>query len=129
MRRKLAPHGFSLEPGDGDAYVLRPSSAPSLVLKLLAAAAPHHRGGRGSLGLHWMLRSDTEDYVAVVDLSREAIWLLKAEEFRTRAQPLAGGRFHLDWLVLSLGPRQRSQVPSEDEFQQYRLENQLRSGL
>jgi len=99
------------------------------VLKLLAVAAPHHRGGRGSLGLHWMLRSGNEDYVALVDLSREAIWLLNAEEFRARAQPLAGGRFHLDWIVLSLGPRQRSQVPSEDEFELYRLENQLRSGL
>jgi len=54
--------------------------------------------------LHWMLTDDGEDCVALVDLSREAVWLLPAVEFRNRAQPLPGGRFHLDWLVWRLSP-------------------------
>lgn len=93
----------------------------SLVVRILPAAGPHRRGGRGSLGLHWMLRSDIEDYAALVDLSRRRAWLLPAAEFRSRAQPLPGGRFHLDWLVVPLG-RPRSRPPPEHEFDEYLLE-------
>ncbi len=73
--------------------------------------------------MHWMLQSDVEDYVALVDLSREAIWLMPSVDFRKRAQPLAGGRFHLDWLVWRLSPR--STVEDEDAFEEYRLETVL----
>jgi hypothetical protein len=72
-----------------------------------------------------VLPSDFEEYVALVDLSREAIWLMPSPEFRSRAQPLKGGRWHLDWLAVRLG---RSLVADEGEFELYRLESVLEVG-
>lgn len=125
LRARVASHGFSLEPDEDTALRLFLPGGTSARLRLLAAAAPHRRGGRGSWGLHWMLTDDGEDYVALVDLSREAVWLMPTADFRDRAQPLPGGRFHLDWLVWRLSPR--SQVEDEDAFEQYRLETVLRT--
>ncbi len=96
----------------------------SVLVSVLAAAAPHRRGGRGSLGLHWMLRDTAADFIALVDLSRERGWLIPAADFRARAQPLSDGRFHLDWIVVPLG-RMRTQVPDEEEFAPYAYERAL----
>ncbi|MCH8994950.1 MAG: hypothetical protein IH959_08310 [Chloroflexi bacterium] len=99
-------------------------SGRSAVVRLLAAAAPHHRGGRGSLGLHWMLPDTAAEFVAVVDLSRRQGWLIPTADFRARAQPVSGGRFHLDWIVVPLG-RTRARVPDEHEFEEYAFERAL----
>ncbi|MBI1886603.1 MAG: hypothetical protein HYS09_09885 [Chloroflexi bacterium] len=123
LRRRLADYGAGLETataGHEGLYVLLSPDGRTALLRLLANAAPHRRSGN-NLGLHWMLRSDIEEYVALVDVSRESVWLLPAADFRARAQPLPGGRFHLDWLALRLSARSR--VADEDQFEQYRLEN------
>ncbi len=99
-------------------------SGRSVFVCLLAAAAPHHRGGRGSLGLHWVLAETPADSVALVDLSRASGWLIPTDDFRARAQPLSGGRFHLDWIVVALG-RRHSKVASEEEFATYLFEQSL----
>lgn len=127
LRARLAVAGIGLEPLPDLplAYALLPRGGKIRIVKLLAQAAPHRRGGRGSLGLHWLLPSDFEEFVALVDLSREAVWLLPAPEFRSRARPLEAGRYHLDWLVLRLG---RSKVADELEFESFRLERTLETG-
>ncbi len=107
------------------AYAMLLPGGRMMIVKLLAQAAPHRRGGRGSLGLHWVLPSDFEECVALVDVSREAVWLLPAGEFRSRAQALEGGRWHLDWLVLRL---RQSKVAEEEEFERFRLERMLEVG-
>jgi hypothetical protein len=122
-----------------DLVVAGPSGR-SVLVSVLAAAAPHHRGGRGSLGLHWMLRDTAADFIALVDLSRERGWLIPAADFRARAQPLSDGRFHLDWIVVPLGsmrpdgrpqtgarpgPSGRTPVPDEEEFAPYAYERAL----
>lgn len=123
----------------GDLLVAGPAGQ-SVLLRLLAAAAPHHRGGRGSLGLHWMLPDTPADFAAVVDLSRRCGWLIPTADFQARAQPLSGGRFHLDWIVVPLGrtrpnsrsqtgarrsPSGKTQVPEEGEFASYAFERAL----
>ena len=121
LRARLAAAGIGLEPLPDLplAFALLPPGGRMRIVKVLARPAPHRRGGRGSLGLHWLLPSDFEEYVALVDLSRQALWLLPAPEFRSRAQPLEAGRYHLDWLVLRLG---RSKVADESEFEGFKLE-------
>src|SRR5439155_12162236 len=74
-------------------------------VKVMGAAAPHHRGGFGSLGLHWMLNQTAADLVSLVDLSRSKVWLLPIENFQSRALSLERGRWHLDWIVLPLRRR------------------------
>jgi len=65
-----------------------------------------------------MLRSDVEDWVALVDTVRELVWLLPTPEFRSRASPQKGGRWHLDWFVSNA---KRSRWPAEEELNCYRL--------
>jgi len=126
LRTRLAAAGIGLEPLPDLplAYALLPRGGKMRIVKMLAQAAPHRRGGRGSLGLHWLLPSDFEEFVALVNVSREAVWLLPAPEFRSRAQRLEAGRYHLDWLVVRLG---RSNVADELEFEPFRLENVIES--
>ena len=117
MFEALAGVGLRAEAAPPDILISSPSGRSALV-RLLAAAAPHHRGGRGSLGLHWMLPDTPAEFVALVDLSRRQGWLLPIDDFRAKAQPLSEGRFHLDWIVAPLGKR-RSRAPDEEEFAPY----------
>jgi len=103
--RLVAPGLIALPPG------------PKLV-RVVGRRGPHRRGGRGSLGLHWVLGPGPEELVALVDVSRRLVWLLPREEFCRRAQPLPGGRFHLDWVVLPLGRGGRA-LPKEEEWEPY----------
>jgi hypothetical protein len=119
---RLTSAGFRVEPGPPDCFVdlLITRDGVPLLVKLLAAAAPHHRGGTGSLGLHWMLPETIADRVALVDLARSVCWILPSSTFREEAQPLAGGRHHLDWIVVPLG-KPASSVPMETEFDKFKL--------
>jgi hypothetical protein len=111
-----------LAPRDLPAQVVIGSpSGKALLVLVLVREAPHRRGGGGNLGLHWMTRDAPADFVALVDLSRRRGWLLPMEDLRARARPVAGGRLHLDWIVLPLSPT-RSRVPDESEFEPYAFE-------
>jgi hypothetical protein len=68
-----------------------------------------------------MLRGAESDAVALVDLSREAVWFLPMADLAERAKPAAGGRLHLDWLV-ERSYRGRSRVAGEEEFAAFRLD-------
>jgi hypothetical protein len=122
---RLSSVGFEVEnapPGFRADLKIRRRRA-SFLVKVLAAAAPHHRGGTGSLGLHWMLNETAADDIALVDLSRSKVWLLPSGDFRSKAQPLTGSRYHLDWIVVPLG-KAPTKVPGEEEFTCYLLEDQ-----
>jgi hypothetical protein len=118
LRAEAAPPDL---PGDA-AIVGR--DGRSLLVRILVRAGPHHRGGRGSLGLHWMLRDTPAEFVALVDLSRRLGWLLPTAHFRAQASALSDGRFHLDWIVVPLTGR-TSRVPQEGEFERYAFESAL----
>ena len=116
----LAAVGLRGEPAPNNvaADLVVEAMGETVLIRLLAAAAPHRRGGRGSLGLHWMLPDAAAEFVALVDLSRRRGWLMPAADFRARAQPMSGGRFHLDWIVSPLG-KTRSRASGEEEFARY----------
>ena len=88
MFEALAGVGLRAEAAPPDILISCPSGRSALV-RLLAAAAPHHRGGRGSLGLHWMLPDTPAEFVTLVDLSRRQGWLLPIDDFRAKAQPFS----------------------------------------
>mgnify|MGYP000477653685 CR=1 FL=1 len=98
--------------------LLRQRDGQERLVRVLARRGPHHRGGRGALGMHWLLPPGPEELVALTDVGRRLVWLLPRREFEARARPQAGGRHHLDWLVLPLGP---SSLPLEEEFEGYLL--------
>ena len=135
LRKHLDPHGIGLErlPDLPVGYALLLPGGRMKVAKVLVRPGPHRRGRQGALGMHWMLHSDPaaplragfEDYVALVDVARQAVWLMPSPEFRSRASAVAGGRWHLDWLVARAG---RSRIADEAEFDDYRLERWLEDG-
>jgi hypothetical protein len=120
-RLRLASFTVEPAPRGSVADLVAKRRRTSHLVKVLAAAAPHRRGGTGSLGLHWMLPESAADLVALVDLSRQSSWLLPASDFKSKAQALAEGRFHLDWLVE--GNSGRTRIPNEEDFHSYRLPN------
>jgi hypothetical protein len=127
LTERLTSAGFHVEPARLHPSVdllIRQEGMPLLV-KLLTGA-PHYRGGTGSLGLHWMLPATIVDRVALVDLARSVCWMLPSSTFREQAQPMAGDRYHLDWIVVPLGKYPKS-IPMETEFDRFKLPPRLES--
>jgi hypothetical protein len=118
----LTSAGFRAEPAPSDSSVdlLIRQEGRALLVKLLSAAAPHHRGGTGSLGLHWMLPETIADRVALVDLARSLCWMFPSSTFREGAQTMSGRRYRLDWIVVPLGKHSKN-IPMEIEFDRFRL--------
>jgi hypothetical protein len=127
VRSRLAVGGVELERMAElpDGYAVLLPAGRMYVAMVLVRQGPHARGSGNTLGMHWTVRSDVEDFVALVDLSRQAVWLLPSADFRSRARPQKGGRWHLDWLVSG---GSRSRLPGESEFERYRLDNVLAAG-
>ena len=120
----LATAGFQIElapPGFLSELMVR-RGGKNFLVKVLAASAPHRRGGTGSLGLQCILGETAADFVALADLSRLRGWLLPVEDFKRGAQPLTGNRDHLDWIVVPLG-KYRSQVASENAYDRFLIES------
>ena len=99
-------------------------SGRSTMVRVLMRQGPHRRGGGLNLGLHWMLGATEAEHVALVDLTRRRGWLLPLGEFCSRARPVAGGRFHLDWIVARLGTT-RTKIADEAEFAPYAFDESL----
>jgi hypothetical protein len=116
--RLLSGHGIEAQAQAPGLLLARWPTGGERLLRLLARLGPHRRGGRGALGMHWLLPPGPEELVALADVGRGLVWLLPRREFQARARPQAGGRYHLDWLVLPLGP---SALPREEEFEPYLL--------
>jgi hypothetical protein len=119
---RLRSTGFVVEdaPPGLRAELLLSEDRQTYLVKLLATAAPHRLGPRGSIGLHWMLPETPAELVALVDLSRSRLWLLPAADFKRLAQPVSGGRFHLDWIVVHLS-NARTRIRDEDYFEAYEV--------
>jgi len=124
LRRRLAAAGICLErlPEVALGYAMLLPGARMRVAKVLPRKGPHPRGRTGAMGMHWMLRSDVEDFVVLADTGRELVWLLPAMEFRRLASPQRGGRWHLDWFVVRTGA---SRLPDEGDMDEYRIEKAL----
>ena len=123
LRKRLAPFDAELQrlPEFSDTCAVLRSGGRALVVRILVRTGPHVRGRTtGRLGMHWMLRSDIEDIVALVDRNRQKVWLMPSVEFRKRASPQRDGRWHLDWL---LEPSPRSRWPEEGDMEAYLVEN------
>ena len=67
-----------------------------------------------------MLSDLVADFVAVADLPRLLCWLIPRSIFIKEAQPLAGDRYHLDWIVVPLG-KHSTKVPLESKFLEFKL--------
>ncbi len=125
--RALTRAGLRAEagpPGLGPSLLVSGPSGRSTIVRVLVREGPHRRGGGANLGMHWMLGPTEAKEIALVDLARRRGWLISARQFRKRARPVAGGRYHLDWIVARLG-HTRTTIAGEDEFALHAFERAL----
>lgn len=69
---------------------------PLVSILIITTCGPVPGGGRGKAELSWWISEDREeDYVALVDLSTERIWLFRSNELKELAQQHSGAKDHL----------------------------------
>ena len=84
-------------------------------------------GGKGKHALDWWVPSDTPaQYVALVDLSSESIWLMSLAELRDHAQQQPEGRIHIYMYTdTSARPRRSDRLAYMHEFEHFKLSNRV----
>ena len=105
------------------AYSPTTSKAVSIQVKSNLKAKPG--GGKGKLALDWWVKCPIPaDYVALVDLSSDDVWLLSRDEFDSHAQQRSSGRLHLYMYVdPTARARKRTRLVQAYEFGQFLLPN------
>jgi hypothetical protein len=88
-------------------------------------------GGTGKAALDWWIPEDCPaDFVALVDLSRESIWLMTVEELSDLAQQRSTGRLHFYMYTdPSAKPRKTDRPSHQWAFEKYRLENKVHAAF
>lgn len=130
VQYKLLLHGIESSPLTTDygidlvAYTSIKNQAMTVQVK--TCLEPKPAGGKGKLALDWWLADNSPaQLVALVDLSKERIWLFEIEEYRAMAQQYSNGRLHLYMYVdPSVEPRTNKAVHVAD-FDLYLLENRI----
>ena len=86
-------------------------------------------GGKGKMALDWWVPSDTPaNFVALVDLSSQSIWLMSPAELAAYAQQQPEGRRHIYMYTdSSARPRRTDRLAHVHEFEQFLLTNRVLS--
>ena len=84
-------------------------------------------GGKGKAALDWWVPNDCPaHYVALVDLSRQDIWLMTPVELLIHAQQQPEGRLHFYMYTDStVRPRRADRLVHLHEFEQFKLANRV----
>jgi hypothetical protein len=82
-------------------------------------------GGRGKHALDWWVPANSPaHYVALVDLSSEAIWFMSPAELHTHAQQQPAGRLHIYMYTdSSVRTRRSDRLAHLHEFEHFKLAN------
>jgi len=82
-------------------------------------------GGKGKLALDWWIDEHTPvEYVALVDLSSQRVWILSKGELGTLSQQKSNGRFHLYMYTdPTVQPKKAGRLAHMHEFERYKIEN------
>ena len=97
------------------------SRRTSIGIQVKTNLRPKPSGGKGPPHLDWWIPEEsTADYFALVDLSRERIWLFTPQEISRLSQQHPKGRFHI---FMAIDPpakaRKDGKVVSEDAFRSH----------
>ncbi len=82
-------------------------------------------GGKGKLALDWWIDESTPvEYIALVDLSSQHVWILSKNELGTLSQQKSNGRFHFYMYIdPTARPKKVGRLAHLHEFERYKLEN------
>ena len=107
------------------AYVAKGRSAITIQVKTNLKAKPG--GGKGKAALDWWVpEGSPAQFVALVDLSTELVWLLTHAELLAHAQQRSGGRAHIYMYTdQSASPRKTDRWAHQWQFESFLLSNRV----
>jgi len=129
VQLRLLLLGIESAPMSTDAGIdLVAYSSAAVVAKTIQVKAnlkPKSGGGKGKCGVDWWVPENCPaQYIALVDLSTQRIWLFLREELPTLAQQKSSGRFHLYMYTdPTAKPSKAERLSHAYEFEKYLLEN------
>jgi hypothetical protein len=108
-----------------DLVAYAPAAVEAKTIQVKANLKPKPGGGKGKSGVDWWIPENCPaQYIALVDLSSQSIWLFLREELPTLAQQKSSGRFHLYMYTdPTASPTKKDHLAHVYEFEKYLLEN------
>ena len=107
------------------AYTKSSKKPITILVRTIVKAKPG--GERQKLALEWIIQKGTKvDVVALVDLSRNKVWLFTIDEISVKAQKNSNGNYNLYMYVdpSALHKKETNDV-MEYEFKKYQIENKV----
>jgi hypothetical protein len=106
--------------------IRRDGTAPQQSMWLSTNVRPKPAGGKGPPALNWKIpRTVRSDWVALTDLSRKRVWLLKAGEAQSIAQQHNASYHHMVMVVQSGWTSAPHERIRDDQFDHLLLERRV----
>jgi hypothetical protein len=109
-----------------DLVAYSPANGQAITIQVKTNLKPKRGGGKGKEALDWWVptRSPAQ-YVALVNLCPEQIWLLSHAELAAAAQQTSSGRYHF-YMYIDSGVKTKTGLLSHcSDFKKYLLENRM----
>jgi hypothetical protein len=108
-----------------DLVAYSPRLARPMTVQIKANLKAKPGGGKGKLALDWWIDENTPvEYVALVDLSSQRVWMFSKDELASLSQQRSSGRLHLYMYTdPTAQPKNSGRLAHLHEFEKYKLEN------
>ena len=108
-----------------DLVAYSPGLKRAVTIQVKTNLKPKPGGGRGMLALDWWVPEDSPaEWVALVDLEADNVWLFSQEEVVRLAQQQSSGRLHFYFYTgPDARPRQRGRLAAD--YDTYKLERRV----
>jgi hypothetical protein len=112
-----------------DLVAYSPNRKAAFTIQIKTNFQPKPGGGKGKAALDWWVpQGSPAELYAFVDASENRVWLFDRSELEQYAQQQSNGRFHLYMYTdLSVNRRKTSGASLVNEFEEFTLENRIRS--
>jgi hypothetical protein len=114
-----------------DLVAYSPNRQSAYTIQVKTNLKPKPGGGSGKSALDWWVpETSPAQFVALVDLSNERVWLLSHAELLTHAQQRSTGRAHIYMYTdPSARPRKTDRFSHQWEFEGFLLANRVHSAF
>lgn len=108
-----------------DLVAYSPGLKRAVTIQVKTNLKPKPGGGRGMLALDWWIPEHSPaEWVALVDLETDTVWLFSQEELVRVAQQRSSGRLHF-YFYTGLNARPRQQGRLAADYDAYKLERRI----
>lgn len=109
-----------------DLVAYSPFRTEAVTIQVKTNLKPKPGGGKGKPALDWWIAvANPAQYVALVDISTESVWLLSAAERAEAAQQKSSGKYHLYMYTDAPVRLKPGKVARLEDFDRYRIEKRV----